>query len=273
MQGLARNLAVATMALCAAAAFAQQAQNMEAMNRGVFSDTPAPPLPAQSGTTKDATAKKRGALQPGTGDFYRFAKIEATPVSQDAGPMDLRRWTLSALVSKATGEVDFYVNHYEIYRASSWKALSVAQTDAGEGLKLGRLAARVVSCRNGCSYAEEIFIDLPPATVERARMQPLRIQLSGLGANPTPIEIDAQVVNDLVAQAGVEAAKYRKVGAPAAVVMPVAAPVLAPPAAQAPAAAQPVSVADELQKLGKLRADGTITELEFQNLKGRLLAK
>lgn len=55
--------------------------------------------------------------------------------------MDLRRWTLSALVSKATGEVDFYVNHYEIYRASFWKALSVAQTDAGEGLKLGRLGA------------------------------------------------------------------------------------------------------------------------------------
>ncbi len=273
MQGLARNLAMATMALCAAAAGAQQATNMEAMNRGVFSDTPAPPLPAQSGTTKDAAAKKRGALQPGTGDFYRFAKIEATPVSQEAGPMDLRRWTLSALVSKATGEVDFYVNHYEIYRASSWKALSVAQTDAGEGLKLGRLAARVVSCRSGCSYAEEIFIDLTPATVDRARTQPLRIQLSGLGANPTPIEIDAQVVNDLVAQAGVEAEKYRKVSAPAAAVMPVAAPVLAPPAAQAPAAAGPVSVADELQKLGKLRADGTITELEFQNLKGRLLAK
>ena len=55
--------------------------------------------------------------------------------------------------------------------------------------------------------------------------------------------------------------------------MPVAAPVLAQPAAQAPAAAQPVSVADELQKLGKLRADGTITEQEFQNLKGRLLAQ
>lgn len=270
MQGRARNLALATMALCAAAAFAQQATNMEAMNRGVFSDTPAPPL---GGSVKDAAAKKRGALQPGTGDFYRFAKLEAQPVSREAGAMDVRRWTLSALVSKATGDVDFYVHYYEIYRASSWKALSVAQTDAGEGLKLGRLGARVVSCRNGCSYAEEIFIDLTPAAVERARTQPLRIQLSGLGANPAPIEVDAQTVNDLVAQAGVEAAKYRKVSAPAAAVMPVAAPVLAQPAAQAPAAAQPVSVADELQKLGKLRADGTITEQEFQNLKGRLLAQ
>ena len=41
MQGLARNLAVATMALCAAAAFAQQSPNMEAMNWGVFLAIPA----------------------------------------------------------------------------------------------------------------------------------------------------------------------------------------------------------------------------------------
>lgn len=264
MQGLARNLAVAAMALCAAAAFAQQATNMEAMNRGVFSETPAPPL---GGSVKDAAARKRGALQPGTGDFYRFAKLEAQPVSREAGPMDVRRWTLSALVSKATGDVDFYVHYYEIYRASSWKALSVAQTDAGESLKVGRLGARVVSCRSGCSYAEEISIDLTPGTVERAGTQPLRIQLSGLAANPTLIEIDAQTMNDLVAQAGVEAAKYRRVSAPAAVPAPASVP------ATAPGSATQGLVADELQKLARLKADGTLTELEFQNLKARLLAK
>lgn len=32
-------------------------------------------------------------------------------------------------------------------------------------------------------------------------------------------------------------------------------------------------VADELQKLARLRADGTLTEQEFQTLKARLLAK
>lgn len=265
MQTIARNLAVATMALCAAAAAsAQQSQNMEAMNRGVFTDVPAPPL---GGSVKDATAKRRGSLQPGTGDFYRFAKIEAAPLSQETSPMDLRRWTLSALVNKATGEVDFYVHYYEIYRASSWKAFSAAQTDAGEALKLGRLAARVVSCRSGCSYSEELFIDLAPGTVERARMQPLRIQLSGLGANATLVEVGAQAVNDLVAKAEQEAAKYRKVGASTGAV-PASAPV---PAASA--AATPALVADELQKLARLRADGTITEQEFLSLKGRLLAK
>ncbi len=264
MQGLARNLAVAAMTLCAAAAFAQQATNMEAMNRGVFTDTPAPPL---GGSVKDATARRRGGLQPGTGDFYRFAKLEAPPVSREAGPMEVRRWTLSALVDKATGGVDLYVHYYEIYRASSWKAFSVAQTDTGDSLKVGRLGARVVSCRSGCSYSEEVFIDLAPAAVDRARTQPLRIQLSGLGANPTLIEIDAQTVNDLVAQAGVEAAKYRRVSAPAAVPAPASVP------AAAQGSATQVLVADELQKLARLKADGTITELEFQNLKARLLAK
>lgn len=96
----------------------------------------------------------------------------------------------------------------------------------------------------------------------------MRIRLSGLGANPTLIEVDAQTVNDLVAKASVEAEKYRRVGAPAAVVP-------APAAMPAPAAAPATSVlvADELQKLARLRADGTITEQEFQTLKGRLLAK
>lgn len=264
MQGLARNLALAAMALCACAAFAQKPMDMEAMNRGVFADTPAPPL---GGNAKDAAVKTRGSLQPGTGDFYRFAKLEAQPISREAGAMEVRRWTLSALVSKATGDVDFYVHYYEIYRASSWKALSVAQTDAGEGLKLGRLGARVVSCRSGCSYAEEIFIDLPPAALERARTQPLRIQLAGLGANPTLVEVDVQTVNELVAKAGVEADKYRRVSAQAAVPAPAAMP------APATAPATPALVADELQKLARLRTDGTITEQEFQNLKGRLLAK
>ncbi|EJE52255.1 hypothetical protein PMI14_03058 [Acidovorax sp. CF316] len=264
MQTIAKNLAVAAMALCAAAACAQQSQNMEAMNRGVFSDVPAPPL---GGSVKDAAAKKRGSLQPGTGDFYRFAKIEASPVSQEASPMDLRRWTLSALVSKATGEVEFYLHYYEIYRASSWKAFSAAQTDAGENLKLGRIGARVVSCRSGCSYAEELFIDLAPGTVERARTQPLRIQLSGLGANATLVEVGAQAVNDLVAKAELEAMKYRKAGASAGVV-----PALASEPSM-PAAATPALVADELQKLARLRAAGTITEQEFQGLKAKLLAR
>lgn len=266
MQGLARNLAMAaTMALCASAAMAQQAM-YDAMNRGVFTDTPAPPL---GGNAKDAAAKMRGSLQPGTADFYRFAKLEAQSVAREAGPMEVRRWTLSALVGKATGEVNFYVHYYEIYRASAWKALSVAQTDTGEGLKVGRLGARVVSCRSGCSYSEEVFIDLPPATVERARTQPLRIQLSGMAANPTLIEIDAQTVSDLVAKVGVEAAKYGRASAPAAAV-----PVPAPSTpATAPVPATPALVADELQKLARLRADGTITEQEFQGLKAKLLAR
>lgn len=271
MQGLARILAMAaTMALCASAAMAQQAMNMEAMNRGVFTDTPAPPL---GGNARDAAAKMRGSLQPGTGDFYRFAKLEAQPLAREAGPMEVRRWTLSALVGKATGEVNFYVHYYEIYRASSWKALSVAQTDTGESLKVGRLGARVVSCRSGCSYSEEVFIDLPPATVERARTQPLRIQVSGMAANPTLIEIDAQTVSDLVAKAGMEVAKYQRASAPAAVPAPAA--VQAAPAAPAmpPGPASPALVADELQKLARLRADGTITEQEFQGLKAKLLAK
>lgn len=70
-------------------------------------------------------------------------------------------------------------------------------------------------------------------------------------------------MNDLVAKAEQEAAKYRKAGA-----VPAPAPV---PAVQA--AATPALVADELQKLARLRADGTITEQEFQGLKGRLLAR
>ena len=41
----------------------------------------------------------------------------------------------------------------------------------------------------------------------------------------------------------------------------------------APVSATPALVADELQKLARLRADGTITEQEFQNLKVKLLAR
>lgn len=263
MAGSSRTLAIAAaMAACAISAGAQQSMDMEVRNRSLFVDAPAPLGALAGGSTANAAAKKRGGFQPASAEYLRFAKLEAPPVGRESGPLDMRRWTLSALVDKGTGSVDYYVHYYEIYGASGWKSLSAAQTDANEALKVGRLNARMVSCLKGCSFSEELFIDLTPGVVEQARTQPLRIQLSGPGAAPSLIEVDAQVVNDLVARAGVESARYRRVSAPA-VAAP--APVTAPPGQ--------ALVADELQKLAKLRADGTITEQEFQGLKAKLLAR
>jgi hypothetical protein len=267
MQGVSKKraaAAIAATAMCAATAFAQKTMDMEARSRGVFVDAPAPLGTLAGGSSTNAAAKKRGGFQPASAESLRFAKLEALPVSRESGPLDMRRWTLSALVDKGTGSIDYYLHYYEIYGASGWKSLSVAQTDASEGLKVGRLNARMVSCLNGCSFSEELFIDLTPGVVERARTQPLRIQLSGPGAAPALIELDPQAVNDLVARAGVESAKYRRVSAPAAA-MPAPAAVAVPPGQ--------ALVADELQKLSKLRADGTITEQEFQGLKAKLLAR
>jgi hypothetical protein len=69
------------------------------------------------------------------------------------------------------------------------------------------------------------------------------------------------------AQVGVDQGGRQVVGTPAAV--PAATP--GPPAHVATAAADGASMADQLQRLGELRADGILTDEEFATAKRRLI--
>lgn len=256
MQVFWKGAAMAAVAVCATAAFAQ--------------DT--------TGTTQGAATAAPDSAQAAMGsvhitsettEFSKFVKLQAPVVKREFGRIDERRWTPSALVSKATGAIDFYVHYYEIYSASTWKFLNHASTDSSESLAVERLSAKVISCVGGCTYREELSFNLTPAIVEKASSQPLRIQLRGREASPYVIDIDPEAMKSLAARAALESAKYRKVAEPALAPTP-AAPAKAPVVTGNGAV---VSVADELQKLAKLRADGVITDKEFQGLKAKLLAK
>lgn len=196
-----------------------------------------------------------------TSEFTKFVKLQAPSETSQTGFGSRKEWTPSALISKQTGEISYYIHYYEIYSASTWKFLSLASTDSSDYLKVTRLNSNVISCRGGCTYSEEVSIDLPPSLIAQSLEKPLRIQIQGKNADRYVFAINQKVLKDLSAQAAAESEIYKGVAT--------AAPALAP----APRPGINSSMADELQKLAKLKADGVITDKEFEALKSKLIAK
>lgn len=194
-------------------------------------------------------------------EFTKFVKLQAPVTKQATGRFESIQWTPSALISKEDGSIKYYIHYFEIYSADRWKSWTLASTDKSESLPVTQLTSEVISCRGGCSYSEQISIDIPNAIAERSGGDELRIQLRSRSASTFIFSVPPSYFGQLVERANAESALLIKPKAPAPA-----------PAAKGEAPTVPSAV-DELQKLAKLKADGVITEKEFQALKAKIIAK
>lgn len=199
------------------------------------------------------------AVTAESSEFTKFVKLQAPVIKQATGPFTSVEWTPSALINKEDGSIKYYVHYFEIYSADSWKYWTLASTNKSESLPVTKLTSEVISCRGGCVYSEQISIEISKAIAERSGGDELRIQLRSKSANTFVFSVPPSYFGQLVERANAESALYFKPKAPA-------------PAAKAQAPTVP-SAADELQKLAKLKAEGVITEKEFQALKAKLIGK
>ncbi len=231
---------------------------------------PGPREPIEENTLSAAIADTAGSQTEGppqvtseSSEFSKFIKLQAPATKLTTGRYGTTQWTPSAMVNKEDGSISYYVHFYEIYTSDSWKFWSLASTAKSETLPVTKLSSKVVSCRGGCLYSEEISVDLPTAIAERSTDEQLRVQLRGRGAAPYVFSVPPIYFKQLVARAREESAQYTKEKTTAGYKGVEA--LKSRPSPFTP------SAADELQKLGKLKADGLITEKEFQRLKSKLI--